>query len=322
MKILKIFGIVVGIHVFALILIFANPGCSSSTRPAPAPIETVGSSEVRPTLSVPNTSPQLSLPLTSTSDGSTPSISSAPIRFNPDAPAVAYDSSAGVRYTPTRPGSPAASVLQPEPVAGVTPVVTYTVKSGDSLWTIAKKHHVTVAKISAANNLKNAILKDGQKLIIPSATPTAPTATAATPAISTARGASRPSAAKGADGMRHVVRSGESLSTIAQKYGVKSADIAVANHISDPQKIEAGRELIIPGWQTGSSKNGKAKSTATANANKAPAPSPSPNPAPFPTEPQTIFTTPNQNGGSTIRPDAGFDVPVIRVEETPPPRNP
>ena len=32
MKILKIFGIVVGIHVFALLLIFANPGCSSSSK--------------------------------------------------------------------------------------------------------------------------------------------------------------------------------------------------------------------------------------------------------------------------------------------------
>jgi hypothetical protein len=30
MKILKIFGIVAGIHAVALLLIFANPGCSSS----------------------------------------------------------------------------------------------------------------------------------------------------------------------------------------------------------------------------------------------------------------------------------------------------
>ena len=36
MKILKIFGIVVGIHLFALILIFANPGCSSTTKPTPS----------------------------------------------------------------------------------------------------------------------------------------------------------------------------------------------------------------------------------------------------------------------------------------------
>ena len=56
MKILKIFGIVVGIHVFALVLIFANPGCSSSTRPAPAPTDTVAKSEPAPAISVPNLS--------------------------------------------------------------------------------------------------------------------------------------------------------------------------------------------------------------------------------------------------------------------------
>ena len=41
MKILKIFGIVVGIHVFALISIFANPVGSSTTKPPPAPHDTV-----------------------------------------------------------------------------------------------------------------------------------------------------------------------------------------------------------------------------------------------------------------------------------------
>ena len=48
MKILKILGIVAGLHAFALLLIFANPGCSSGegqsappttppARPAAAP---------------------------------------------------------------------------------------------------------------------------------------------------------------------------------------------------------------------------------------------------------------------------------------------
>ena len=41
MKILKIFGIVAGIHVLALLLIFANPGCSTARKPAPVPSDTV-----------------------------------------------------------------------------------------------------------------------------------------------------------------------------------------------------------------------------------------------------------------------------------------
>jgi membrane-bound lytic murein transglycosylase D len=41
---------------------------------------------------------------------------------------------------------------------------TYTVKKGDSLWSIAKKHNVTVDHIKKLNNLKNNDLKVGQKL--------------------------------------------------------------------------------------------------------------------------------------------------------------
>ena len=41
---------------------------------------------------------------------------------------------------------------------------TYTVKSGDSLWSIAKKHNVSVDYIKQKNNLKSNELKVGQKL--------------------------------------------------------------------------------------------------------------------------------------------------------------
>ena len=41
---------------------------------------------------------------------------------------------------------------------------TYTVKSGDSLWSIAKKYNVSVDYIKKKNNLKSNELKVGQKL--------------------------------------------------------------------------------------------------------------------------------------------------------------
>ena len=53
MKLLKIFGIVAGIHAFALILIFANPGCSSSTQRRSSPADTVIHTETGPVVSVP-----------------------------------------------------------------------------------------------------------------------------------------------------------------------------------------------------------------------------------------------------------------------------
>ena len=48
MKIIRVFGIVVGIHLFALMLIFANPGCSSSSKPTPAPSDTVAKADTPP----------------------------------------------------------------------------------------------------------------------------------------------------------------------------------------------------------------------------------------------------------------------------------
>lgn len=45
---------------------------------------------------------------------------------------------------------------------------------------------------------------------------------------------------------RHVVKKGESMSTISKKYGVSSADIARINHIASSARIRVGMELIIP----------------------------------------------------------------------------
>ena len=51
-----------------------------------------------------------------------------------------------------------------EPIGEAT---TYTVESGDSLWSIAKKFNVTVEELRIANNLSNNLLQIGQKLKIP-----------------------------------------------------------------------------------------------------------------------------------------------------------
>ncbi|HVS54406.1 MAG TPA: LysM domain-containing protein [Opitutaceae bacterium] len=282
MKILKIFGVVVGIHLFALIVIFANPGCSSTTKPPPAPVDTVAKNDTAP----------ITVPMAQGDAANSP-MSSAPIAFNPDAPATAAGGSGGgVRYVPTRPGTPAASTLLTQPVADVTPVKeTYTVKSGDSLWSLANKNHIKVADLAAVNNLKTGtVLQPGQKLIIPGKTPSAPAASpsAATPATSAAP------AATAKEEVKHTVKSGESLSTIAKTYGVKQGDIAVRNNISDPAKIRAGDVLVIPGWQaTGAGK----KSDAAKSSGAKTAPNPVPNildssasapPAPATSEPPVI----------------------------------
>ncbi len=298
MKIIRVFGVVVGIHLFALMLIFANPGCSSTSKPAPKPAETASAPAP--------SAPVVTVPLAGAADAS--SISAAPIGFDPAAPAVA-----GVRYSPTRPGTPAASAIVAAPVADVTPATTYLVAKGDSLWTIAKKNQLTVAELAAANNLKPAsTLRLGQKLIIPGKAPVSGGAgTAQSPAVSTVPMATPANGATPADAPKtkgesisHTVKMGESLGTIARKYGVRQGDIAVANNITDPQKITAGQILSIPGWQT---PVGKAKAAAKPG-----------DPVAKPAEPaRSYFVVPpvEQDLDSGLKPVPVTEVPVIRVDD-------
>ena len=268
MKILKILGIAAGVHALALIVIFANPGCSSSKASATDPS-----------------------PITSAPGSDTPSQAAAP--------AVVAPSSEGatIRYSPTRPGTTVASALASQPASDVTPATTYIVARGDSLSSIAKRNQLSKGDLAAANNLRSSsVLHVGQKLIIPSK------ATHAEPAVSAAAqesASSEPAAGKGSgDALKHVVKSGETLGAIARKYGVKQGDIAVANNITDPRKIQPGQELVIPTRSSTSSKQTKPAKTGAAAA---------PEPAAAPAAEQDL--------DAGLKPPSSTDVPVIKIED-------
>lgn len=320
MKILKIFGIVVGIHVFALILIFANPGCSSTRKPAPALADTATRPEPAPLVGGPAAASAPSSIYSSTTDtGAAP-----PITINPDAPALTLPAglTGGPRTAPTRPGTPVANILAAEPVAEVTPASIYTVKSGDNLWTIARKHNLTTAQLNAANGLApNVPLQPGQKLKIPSK-PATPASSGSTPAAKPADrlAAAAANASRSNEAVKHVVKSGETLGAIARRYGVGQGDLAVANNIADPAKIRPGLELVIPGWKSPGTKSAKSPSkSGSSNAAKSPPPAaPAPAPDPTPAAP-VIEASPLTPAPAAPSP---APVPVIRIDETPAPKQP
>ena len=89
MNILKILGIVVAIHVVAFFLMFVNPGCRSTSQgSAPLATDTVPAGDA--------VAPSALNPATAPADSAS-------------AVSVNIPSSAVVRYSPTRPGTPAAS---------------------------------------------------------------------------------------------------------------------------------------------------------------------------------------------------------------------
>lgn len=105
--------------------------------------------------------------------------------------------------------------------------VSHVVQPGETLFGIAQKYGVDATTIADANNITNRNqLRVGQKLSIPGITV-------------------RDAAA--ALGRVHVVQSGESLTAIAQLYGVSPEEIISFNNISNPDAIYVGQELVIPG---------------------------------------------------------------------------
>ena len=105
--------------------------------------------------------------------------------------------------------------------------VSHVVQPGETLYGIAQKYGVDANAIAEANNVTNRNqLRVGQKLDIPGIT-------------------ARDAAA--ALGRVHIVQSGESLTAIAQLYGVTAEEVISFNNISNPDAIYVGQELVIPG---------------------------------------------------------------------------
>ena len=114
--------------------------------------------------------------------------------------------------------------------------VYHRVKRGENLWSIARKYGVTVADIKRWNNMKSDRLTPNQKLAIHIATPKKK----ATRKYAKARQSRQTKTVK----VVHRVKSGESLWSIAKKYGVRVSDIKRWNKLSS-NTIRVGKKLTI-----------------------------------------------------------------------------
>lgn len=113
----------------------------------------------------------------------------------------------------------------------------HTVMPGETLTQIASQYGMTVDSLAQLNNLANPnVILPGTALKIP--------------AISaTATGSATPQS--DASGVTlHLVASGETLTQIAKKYSVSVASLMSVNNITNPNLIEVGDLLRIPGGAT------------------------------------------------------------------------
>ena len=102
-----------------------------------------------------------------------------------------------------------------------TPVIssTYIVKSGDTLWSIAKRLGITVDELKQANNLTSNALRVGQTLVVPQE--------------------------EVIDENTYIVKSGDTLYSIANRYNIAVSDLIEKNNLIS-NTLSIGQVLTIP----------------------------------------------------------------------------
>ncbi|MCD6595741.1 LysM peptidoglycan-binding domain-containing protein [bacterium] len=108
---------------------------------------------------------------------------------------------------------------------------THIVRNGESLWLVARKYGVTVVNIKKWNSLKSDRLKPGQKLIVYGNSSSSSSTTVV-------------SSKKRNKKTTHKVKNGESLWSIAKKYGVSVSNITSWNKLKS-NKLSIGQKLVI-----------------------------------------------------------------------------
>ncbi|MGQ9567599.1 MAG: LysM peptidoglycan-binding domain-containing protein [Anaerolineae bacterium] len=121
-------------------------------------------------------------------------------------------------------------VVEAAAAARVTPGSVHVVQRGETLASIAWRYGVTVDQLVQANGLPSSHwIYVGQRLVVPGAASAGATQVAVAPL-----------------GGVHVVQPGESLSSIAARYGLSVWDLARANNLSVLSWVYVGQQLALP----------------------------------------------------------------------------
>ncbi|MEO5824564.1 MAG: LysM peptidoglycan-binding domain-containing protein [Gemmatimonadales bacterium] len=133
-------------------------------------------------------------------------------------------------YIPVSKVLPESVLREPEAVTN-SRSRTHLVRRGETLSGIASRYGVTQASIRTANKLpKRGAVRIGQSLVIRGAT----------------GGVSKRSSVARASAKTHVVKPGETVGSIAQRYGVKQSTLISVNRLGKRAVIRTGQRLRIP----------------------------------------------------------------------------
>ncbi len=131
----------------------------------------------------------------------------------------------------------ATSVAPPvEPAQAPSPAGSYSVQKGDTLWSVAQAHDLSVPELLALNNLSaNHVLRSGETLKVRGADPTGSQLVA-----------SGGGAEKSADvPQRYTVQRGDTLYGISRRFKVSVGELSHWNGLSDSSPLLAGQHLVV-----------------------------------------------------------------------------
>lgn len=161
---------------------------------------------------------------------------------------------------------------------GQTSGVKYTVKSGDSVWKIANDHGISMNQLIEWNNIKNNFVYPGQQLIVSNGGSSSSTTTNTGNASSSSNNAG----STAASGTKYTVKSGDSVWSVSNKYGISMNQLIQWNNIKN-NFIYPGQQLIVKGGSAATSTNTSSTTAATT-----------------PSTPNTSNTTSTASTGDTI----------------------
>ncbi|MGI9243491.1 MAG: LysM peptidoglycan-binding domain-containing protein, partial [Verrucomicrobiales bacterium] len=165
------------------------------------------------------------------------------------------------------------------------------VASGDTFSSISRRYGIGLDRLIASNpGLDPHRIRIGQPITIPQSGASAPAKSS-----SSSSSGSKP-AASGS----YTVQAGDTLSAIARRHGTSSSKIIALNDLNNPNALQVGQRLQVPG-ASGSSKSSGAKSSGSKSSKNrfgSSAASPPPAPAPTPKSDQSseLLTAPDGYG--------------------------
>ncbi|OPY72290.1 MAG: D-gamma-glutamyl-meso-diaminopimelic acid endopeptidase CwlS precursor [Syntrophorhabdus sp. PtaU1.Bin058] len=128
--------------------------------------------------------------------------------------------------------------------------ITHKVRSGDNLYNLAKRYHVSVDQLKSMNNLRSTKLSLGQVLIVKTDTSDVSPNTKAAKKKAAKKKKTEEVAVTENDGefIEYKVKKGDTLDRIATRFEVDREDIAEANDLQNSlnKRLKPGRVLLIP----------------------------------------------------------------------------